>query len=71
MPFVILPFRPVPQSGDCRNFIRSYFKSHYEGHDAFRGTNLQNDLRLTEPLVSSEAKPILYVSVCMGITDNV
>ena len=71
MPFVILPFRPSSQSGDCRHFIRSYFKSHYEGHDAFRGANLQNDLRLTEPLVSSEAKVILYVFLHKGLIDNV
>ena len=51
MPFVILPFRPIPQSTDCKNFIRNYFKSHYEGKDSYPGMGLQHDLKLTEPLV--------------------
>ena len=51
MPFVLLPFRPVTQSSDCRNFIRTYFKCRYDGTDALQGANLKNDLRLTEPLV--------------------
>ncbi|KAF2789805.1 hypothetical protein K505DRAFT_365289 [Melanomma pulvis-pyrius CBS 109.77] len=51
MPFLLLPFRPTSDPSAARNFVRSFFKSSYEGNRLFAGEGLQQELRLAEPLV--------------------
>ncbi|KAF8469571.1 hypothetical protein BDZ91DRAFT_655304 [Kalaharituber pfeilii] len=47
-PFVLLPFRPVPDPGSPRNFIRNFFNN---GNGCLTGPALEQELRLTEPMV--------------------
>ncbi|KAF2459978.1 hypothetical protein BDY21DRAFT_281088 [Lineolata rhizophorae] len=51
MPLLLLPFRPDSDPTSARHFIRSYFKSLYEGGWQHRGEALHQELRLTEPIV--------------------
>ncbi|KAF2187065.1 hypothetical protein K469DRAFT_122696 [Zopfia rhizophila CBS 207.26] len=51
MPFLLLPFRPSSDTSAARNFVRNFFKSQYEGSVQYTGEGLQQELRLTEPLV--------------------
>ncbi|KAF8456327.1 hypothetical protein BGX38DRAFT_1087349 [Terfezia claveryi] len=48
-PFVLLSFRPVPDPGTPRNFIRSFFNNGDGGR--MTGPKLEQELRLTEPMV--------------------
>lgn len=50
-PFLLLPFRPTSDQSAARNFVRNFFKASYEGTRQFTGEGLQQELRLTEPLV--------------------
>ncbi|KAK3716699.1 multicopy suppressor of a budding defect [Vermiconidia calcicola] len=50
-PFFLLPFRPATDSSGARAFIRNFYKSNAEGSHHFRGSNLRQELRLTEPVV--------------------
>ncbi|GAB1727586.1 hypothetical protein NU195Hw_g4661t1 [Hortaea werneckii] len=50
-PFLLLPFRPDSDAGGARTFIRSYYKANAEGSSQYRGAGLQQELRLTEPVV--------------------
>ena len=51
MPFLLLPFRPGSDSSSSRIFIGKFFKAKYEGNHYFSGLGLQQELRLTEPMV--------------------
>ena len=50
-PFLLLPFRPDSNSSETRGFIRNFFKYNSEGSSQYRGQALQQELRLTEPVV--------------------
>ncbi|KAF2742636.1 hypothetical protein M011DRAFT_472098 [Sporormia fimetaria CBS 119925] len=50
-PLPLLPFRPASDPSAARNFIRNFFKADYEGTRQYTGEGLQQELRLTEPLV--------------------
>jgi len=50
MPFLLLPFRPASDPSAARSFLRSYFDADKDLH--FRGEGLEQELRLTEPMVS-------------------
>lgn len=53
MPFLLLPFRPNADPTAAKTFIRTYFK-HGEGPSSeLTGADLQREIRLVEPLVSS------------------
>lgn len=56
-PFLLLPFRPTSDQSAARNFVRNFFKASYEGTQLFAGEALQQELRLTEPLVGPTAPP--------------
>lgn len=51
LPFLLLPFRPTSDPSAARNFIRSFFKSAYDGTRQFTGEALEGEVRLLEPLV--------------------
>ncbi|KZF26161.1 hypothetical protein L228DRAFT_235266 [Xylona heveae TC161] len=52
MPFLLLPFRPNTDPSGAKNFIRNYFKSSINKNaPVLRGESLQQELRLTEPIV--------------------
>ncbi|KAK5124114.1 hypothetical protein LTR85_001817 [Meristemomyces frigidus] len=50
-PFLLLPFRPDTDAGGARSFVRNFYKSNAEGSGQYRGANLRQELRLTEPIV--------------------
>ena len=50
-PFLLLPFRPDSDPSGARAFIRNFFKSNGEGLHQYRGAYLQQELKLTEPIV--------------------
>lgn len=50
-PFLLLPFRPDSDASGGRVFIRNFYKYNAEGSHQYRGTHLQQELRLTEPIV--------------------
>lgn len=50
-PFLLLPFRPTSDPSSSRGFIDSFFKSNASDSAQYRGTNLQQELRLTDPTV--------------------
>lgn len=51
MPFLLLPFRPASNLSAARTFIRNYFNPTEEKGGALEGDRLEQELRLTEPLV--------------------
>ncbi|KAF2099602.1 hypothetical protein NA57DRAFT_55556 [Rhizodiscina lignyota] len=51
MPFLLLPFRPGVDASSSRIFIGKFFKAKYAGANQFNGHGLQQELRLTEPMV--------------------
>ena len=51
MPLVLLPFRPTSDISGARNFVRNFFKAAYDGTKLYTGDGLQQEMRLTEPLV--------------------
>ncbi|KAF2498476.1 hypothetical protein BU16DRAFT_295577 [Lophium mytilinum] len=51
MPFLLLPFRPGSDTSAARNMIRSFFKAQFEGSSQYTGEGLNQELRLTEPMV--------------------
>lgn len=51
MPFLLLPFRPASDPSAARTFIRNFF-SMEKGAD-LKGARLEQELILTEPMVSS------------------
>ena len=53
MPFLLLPFRPASDPSAARTFIRNFF-SMEKGAD-LKGARLEQELILTEPMVSSTA----------------
>ncbi|KXL46034.1 hypothetical protein M433DRAFT_67457 [Acidomyces richmondensis BFW] len=50
-PFLLLPFRPDTDPSGARTFIRNFYKYNSEGSDQYRGAGLQQELRLTGPVV--------------------
>lgn len=50
-PFLLLPFRPSSDPSPARSFINTFFKSNASGSQQYRGTTLQQELRLTDPTV--------------------
>jgi len=52
MPFLLLPFRLTSDTSAARNFIRNFFKAAFDRSAQYTGEGLQQELRLTEPLVS-------------------
>ncbi|KAL8708330.1 MAG: hypothetical protein Q9220_006805 [cf. Caloplaca sp. 1 TL-2023] len=49
MPFLLLPFRPASDPSAARTFIRNFFN---DDHGSFQGQRLEQELMLTEPMVS-------------------
>jgi hypothetical protein len=52
MPFLLLPFRPTSDPSAARTFIRNFF----DRGQRLYGEGLAQELRLTEPMVSSIGK---------------
>ena len=52
LPFLLLPFRPASDPSAARSFIRNYFD--YDKNLHLQGERLEQELRLTEPMVSAE-----------------
>ncbi|KAK4947959.1 hypothetical protein LTR66_014155, partial [Elasticomyces elasticus] len=50
-PLLLLPFRPGTDPSSARTFIRNFFHTNAQGSDQYRGTSLQQELRLTDPIV--------------------
>ncbi|KAK4984382.1 hypothetical protein LTR50_006637 [Elasticomyces elasticus] len=50
-PLLLLPFRPGTDPSSARTFIRNFFHTNAQGGDQYRGTSLQQELRLTDPIV--------------------
>jgi len=50
-PFLLLPFRPGSDTPASKSFIKYFYRSKYRGSTDYRGTGLQRELRLTEPIV--------------------
>ncbi|MCJ1479062.1 hypothetical protein MMC13_007746 [Lambiella insularis] len=50
-PFLLLPFRPASDPSAARSFIRNYFNPSEEKGGPLEGERLEQELRLTEPLV--------------------
>ncbi|KAK3671261.1 multicopy suppressor of a budding defect [Recurvomyces mirabilis] len=50
-PFMLLPFRPDTDPSGARTFVRNFYKSNSEGLSQYRGSNLAQELRLTEAIV--------------------
>lgn len=65
-PFLLLPFRPNSDPRAARSFILNFFRSKHEHNGHYTGENLQQELRLTEPMVSSTAqRSWLSVLICL------
>ena len=54
MPFLLLPFRPASDPSAARSFIRNYFDADKNLY--LLGEGLEQELRLTEPMVSKKYK---------------
>ncbi|KAK3489494.1 uncharacterized protein B0T23DRAFT_202875 [Neurospora hispaniola] len=52
IPFFLLPFRPTSDPSAVRTFVRHFFDKQ-NGGPAIRGEALQQELRMTEPMVIS------------------
>jgi hypothetical protein len=52
-PFMLLPFRPSSDTVTARTFIRNYFSQSMKRGSPFAGDELAQELRLTDPMVSS------------------
>jgi hypothetical protein len=52
-PFMLLPFRPSSDTVTARTFIRNYFSQSLKRGSPFAGDELAQELRLTDPMVSS------------------
>lgn len=56
MPFLLLPFRPASDPSAARTFIRNYFTPSFDPETEkirrLEGEHLNQELRLTEPMVS-------------------
>ncbi|KAK3949534.1 hypothetical protein QBC32DRAFT_34936 [Pseudoneurospora amorphoporcata] len=52
IPFLLLPFRPTSDPSAVRTFVRHFFDKQ-NGGPAIRGEALQQELRMTEPMVIS------------------
>lgn len=50
IPFLLLPFRPTSDPSAVRTFVRHFFDKQ-NGGPAIRGEALQQELRMTEPMV--------------------
>lgn len=50
IPFFLLPFRPTSDPSAVRTFVRHFFDKQ-NGGPAIRGEALQQELRMTEPMV--------------------
>ncbi|KAL8693790.1 MAG: hypothetical protein Q9218_001438 [Villophora microphyllina] len=50
MPFLLLPFRPASDPSAARSFIRNFFN---EDRGPLLGRQLEQELRLTAPMVST------------------
>ncbi|KAF2766906.1 DUF1708-domain-containing protein [Teratosphaeria nubilosa] len=50
-PFLLLPFRPDSDPSGARSFIRNFYQANSEGSSQYRGASLQQELRLTDPVV--------------------
>lgn len=50
-PFLLLPFRPNSDQSSARSFVNTFFKSNASGSQQYRGSSLQQELRLTSPTV--------------------
>lgn len=57
-PFFLLPFRPDGDSQGSKIFIRNFFKSNSQ----LRGAQLEQELRLTEPVVRRDRRTTCKVS---------
>jgi hypothetical protein len=53
MPFLLLPFRPTSDPSAARTFIRHYFDNTSV---PLRGWELEQELRLTEPMVRGKSR---------------
>ena len=63
MPFLLLPFRPDSDPSSARVFVRSFFKSLFNGSSQYRGEALRQEMRLTEPMVRMTLyRLLLYLS---------
>ena len=51
LPFLLLPFRPASDPSAARTFIRNFFND--ERGPQMRGERLEQELLLTEPMVSA------------------
>ena len=49
-PFFLLPFRPASDPSAARTFIRNFF--NYERGENLTGSRLEQEVMLTEPMVS-------------------
>ena len=61
LPFLLLPFRPASDPSAARSFIRTYFD--YDKNLHLQGERLEQELRLTEPMVGIEN---IHASVTMA-----
>lgn len=63
MPFLLLPFRPASDPSAARTFIRNYFNPSFDAEIGrirrLEGEQLNQELRLTEPMVSEPNLPQL------------
>lgn len=50
---MLLPFRPSSDTVTARTFIRNYFSQSQKRGSPFAGDDLAQELRLTDPMVSS------------------
>lgn len=48
---MLLPFRPDTDPSGARTFIRNYYKHNAEGSQSYRGSNLAQELRLSNAVV--------------------
>ena len=53
MPFLLLPFRPTSDPSAARTFIRNFFNASVDKGTSLEGEGLNQELRLTEPMVRS------------------
>ena len=51
-PFLLLPFRPTSDPSAARTFVRNFFGGGIDKTGQLQGERLQQELRLTEPMVS-------------------
>lgn len=58
-PFVLLPFRPDSDTMSAKSLVRNFFKAQYEESGLYTGKHLQQELRLTEPIVGGPGSLML------------